>query len=447
MDLICAVKAYIKKEDLIRPGQRLLAAVSGGVDSMCLAHILLALQEELHIQLAVAHFDHQLRPESAEEGRFVAAFAKANNIPFYSGGADILALGGNIEDTARRERYAFLRTTAAAIGAHSIVLAHHGDDQAETVLLHLLRGCGTAGLSGMSPAENDIIRPLLFARRRDIEEYAAAFGVEYREDSSNKDVRYLRNRIRHQLLPLLETYNPRIVKALNSTAEICRHEDILLEEMAANALAEGWLEEKGALDNDYFQALPLALRRRAARKACTLVGGEEKQPDFEQTEAVVELADGSCTSLPGELMAYRRGDIYFGRSIPPLPEHTEEAQILADGQWHELADWGWEYRAVPALGTALPEDMLSCVVSANDLPLLRFRTRRQGDKLISRGKKGEKKLKDLFINKRIPVYKRVCWPILSREKDILWVPGLWRDDRMTDRDKPLLIKLRVCGKI
>ena len=446
MDLEKRLKAYIREQGLTSPGDLLLLAVSGGVDSMCLAHLLLKLKDELGVDLAIAHFDHQLRPESAEEGRFVAEFARRNGLLFFPGTADIRALGGNVEDTARRERYAFLRRVASRIGAASIVLAHHADDQAETLLLHLLRGCGLAGLAAMSPAENGLIRPLLFARRGEIEAYAAACGIEYREDASNADTRYLRNRIRHELLPYLADYNPHITESLNATAEICRAEDELLSDMAQNALAEVWIQDKAALDKDGFDQLPVALRRRVARKVYTLLKGERREPDFGQTEALLHLKDEGQSMLPGGLKAYLRGDIFFGEEVPPLPLHEEEIPLTADGRWHTLADWGWEYQAGGADNADDADEDFSFVLAAAAAAKLYFRTRRKGDKLRTGCCGREKKLKDIFIEAHIPIYQRAAWPLLCLDGDIVWVPGLW--ERQQDgAAETLLIKIRVCGTI
>ena len=444
MDLAARTKNYMIEQGLAEQGDLLLLAVSGGVDSMCLAHILLSLRDKLDIDIAIAHFDHQLRPESAEEKLFVEEFAGRNGILFFPGGCDIRALGGNIEDTARRERYAFLRSVAARTGAASIVLAHHADDQAETVLLHLLRGSGTAGLAAMSPKEDGLIRPLLFAERKDILEYAAEHQIEYREDSSNRDIRYSRNRIRHQLMPLLAEFNPRVTQALNAAAEICRAEDALLDDMAENALAEAWIQDKSALDKDCFDQMPLALQRRVTRKAFTLIKGESKGLNFVQTESVLQLKDESVAELPGGAKAYLRGDICFADEVPPLPVYDQLIPVKADGQWHPLADWGWEYQV--CAGETEKDGEPFFVVDEAELAALTFRTRRKGDRVFSRGRSGEKKLKNIFIEEHIPVYRRASWPLLIANGEIVWAGGLWEKKRKYP-EKPVLIKIRCCDTI
>ena len=271
MELLKKTKDYIKEYQLIEPGELVLVAVSAGRDSMTLAHLLLRLQKELDFNLAIANFNHHLRPEADEEGEFVAEFARINGVPVFLGGADIaqLSVGGNLQEIARRERYTYLRSLAAKIGAQKIAVAHHADDQAETVLLHLLRGSGLSGLAAMSPIKNNIIRPLLFASRRDICAYIAENKLEYREDSSNACTKYLRNKIRLELIPLLRDYNPNITEALIATADICRQDDQVLEDLAENALAEAWINDDNALERTAFNELPVALQRRVIRKAYT----------------------------------------------------------------------------------------------------------------------------------------------------------------------------------
>ena len=443
MDLAKRTELYIREQGLLQAGDRVLLAVSGGVDSLCLAHIILSLRSSLRIEAAVAHFDHKLRPESAEEALFVADFAASHDTAFFSGSADIRALGGNIEDTARKERYAFLRSTAKKIGACAIAVAHHADDQAETVLLHLLRGSGPNGLAAMAPKNNDIIRPLLFASRSDILDYADCHGLEYCEDASNQDITYLRNRIRHQLLPQLASYNPRIREALNTTADICREENYLLDEMAEYAFAQLWLEERNALNKDGLSKLPLALRRRVVRKAWQLLTGEDL--DFAHTEAVLQLGDEDCVQLPGDMKAYQRDELYFAPYMPQLPKGYDPLPVEADNCWHRLADTSWQYKAALSSNTSTGEKW-NFIVDESLLPQLAFRCRQEGDRVDSSGKAGSKKIKDIFIDKHIPVYLRAQWPVLIAGEDIIWLAGLWKKEQIVVT-KPVLIKLDPCVKI
>ena len=431
MDLLKTTANFIKQQQLAPPGSLLLAAVSGGIDSMVLADILYRLRQTLRIELAVASFDHGLRPESGADVEFVRAWAEEHGLPFFSGYKDIAALSGgkNVEDTARKARYAFLRSAAARCGASAVATAHHRDDQAETVLLHLLRGSGVTGLAGMHPSREGIVRPLLCAGRREIADYAAARGIIYREDATNSSTRYLRNRIRLELLPILEEYNPAISSQLNDTAAICRDEDHLLDEMAGISLAELWSVERSALDGPGFDLLSPALQRRVLRKAYQMLAGDMPELSYKQAEAIRGLKDEQSCDLPRGLRVWRRRDLCFGREIPPLPEILTEWPLLTDGKWHELSGLSWSYCASTAEPAAMikESEKYAMLLPAERLSGALWRTRRDGDYMISQGKKGRVKVKDVFISHHLPGRLRASWPLLvDSSGEVLWMPGLRR---------------------
>ena len=441
MNLLKTTAEYIQEKKLILPNQLVLAAFSAGRDSRVMLDVLYKLSQTLDFSVAVAHFNHQLRPEAQDELIFAQQVAKAYGIPFFSGTAQIgvLAKGKNLQEVARRERYAFLNHIARQIGADVVATAHHADDQAETVLLHLLRGAGLAGLAAMRPATEKVIRPLLFASQEDIAAYAVENRLSYCQDQSNFSTKYLRNRIRWQLLPALKDYNPQIVEALNATADICSEEDGLLDDMAENSLAELWLVEDTALSGADFDRLPRALQRRVLRKAFYMFAGEKAELSFAQTQAIIDLKDERSVALPGGTVAYRRGHIYFDRKVPPLPAFYENIPLTADDKWHCLANWGWRYRAVAGkLPNRLPRDTFW--VTATEWPELCFRTRRPGDGVYSQGKTGKKKLKDLFIEAKLPGYMKNSWPLLIKAGEIIWVPFLYRRSANPPEDI-ILIKI------
>jgi len=449
MEALAAVQNYILEHDLIRRGDTVLLAVSGGIDSVTMADLLARLQDQLDFQPVIATFNHRLRPEAEEETAFVQALAQRYGVPFYQGSADIAALsqGKNLQDTARRERYAFLFSVAYKLGAASVATAHHRDDQAETLLLHLLRGSGTAGLAGMAPARNKVIRPLLALTREDIAAYATARGLEYREDHSNASVKYQRNRIRWELLPILRHFNPRVVEALNATAAICRDEDALLDDLAENALAEVLLRDGRAIDAAGFAQLPTALKRRVLKKAFCLLAGDVAELSFSQVEAILALKEEQSVSLPGGIRAYRRGNICFGTEIPPLPGFSDAYPLIADGAWHALGNWGWEYTA--SLEETEPHaPPHGLYVAERELPRLSWRTRREGDALPSRGASGRTKLKEIFIDHKIPAYQRNSWPLLLLDQEIVWAPLLKKAlSPAPGQSKSILIKVRHCDII
>ncbi len=279
--LLERVWAFSERYALLARDMSVVVAVSGGPDSLCLLHLLYRLTPRLNLRPRVAHLDHQLRPESADDARFVAQIAAAWGLPTKIGQEDVAALARSsrtsLETAGRTARYRFLVATARETGAQVIAVGHTADDQAETVLLRLLRGAGPSGLAGMRPKRLEagipIIRPLLETMRTEVEAYCAQQGLTPRYDRSNEAPIFLRNRVRGYILPLLKTYNPSIVAALGRTARVCAEEDDLL-----NGLVEQhWptlaaVDEAGVmLDRQGFQSLHRALQRRMVRKSVQLL--------------------------------------------------------------------------------------------------------------------------------------------------------------------------------
>lgn len=442
MDLLKRTAEYIDEYELIKPGSIVLVAFSAGRDSRVLLDILAKIAKKKKFAVAAANFDHQLRKESAEEADFAASICAEYGIDYYRGTADVATLskGKNIQEIARRERYAFLRQKAVQIGAASIVMAHHANDQAETLLLHLLRGSGLSGLSAMSPNENGVIRPLLFAAQQDIIDYAEKNNLEFRQDMTNFSVKYQRNKIRLELIPLLSQYNPRIVEALAATADICAEEDELLDDLAENSLAELWLVEDNALNGPGFDQLPPALKRRVLRKAFCLFAGERPELSYNQANAVISLKDEQSVALPGGKIAYRRGHIFFGWDMPDLPEYTDVYGLVVDGQWHKLGLWGWSYMARSCSSSCIAASD-SFVISDDLAEKLFFRTRRVGDSVYSNGKTGKKKIKELYIDAGLPKYEKNAWPLLIYNQEIVWLPYLFRR-QIVCSGQAVLIKVR-----
>ena len=437
-DLLRQTRDYLLAGRFFAAGAHILAAVSGGRDSCVMLHILHALRSEMGFTLSVAHYDHNLRPASAAEQQFVREIATNYGLDFYAGAAGAghkstqnsklktqnwPAKQATSEDAARRARYAFLRQAALQAGAHFIATAHHAQDQAETLLLHLLRGSGLEGLAAIAPQEGDLLRPLLFAAPRRIEEYCLAHDLPFCQDESNADTRYLRNHIRLNILPQLLQINPRLLNSLSATADICREDNAFLDGGADMALAELWLPQQQAVGEGIF-SLPPAMQRRILRKAVNNVAGEDIILSYAQTEAALNLQEEQSTSINGGWLIYRRGALFISRVQPPLPAHEEIISVIIDGNWHELAEWGWAYQAVCGPATALPPDSI-----ALPLPMaadICFRTRRRGDAVASRGNRGRKKLKDIFIEKKIPPYQRISWPLLLAKEEIIWLPRLYK---------------------
>ena len=256
-ETIKKVRHTIIKYKMIRDGDRVIVAVSGGPDSVCLLDILQELEDELMIELVVAHFDHGLRPgEDGVENRFVESLAVALNLPFEIKKADPdMGQGGaSLEERARHARYQFLEEVKEKFSAQKIAIGHNLNDQAETVLMRLLRGSGPSGLAGIPPCrEEKIIRPLIEITRGEIESYLELKGLTHMTDSSNLQACYLRNKIRLELLPRLREYQPRIVELLGRTADIMRNDEAWLA-----ARAEEWVEGSTETRGDGEIRIPLS---------------------------------------------------------------------------------------------------------------------------------------------------------------------------------------------
>ena len=444
------VVQFMAAHGMARPGATLLVGVSGGPDSLCLLHVLAALRSRLGVELHVAHLDHQLRGEASDaDAAFVAQTAQAWQLPCTIESANVQAYAAaqrmNLHDAARQMRYAFFARLANQIGANSVAVAHTANDQAETVLMHLLRGAGTTGLSGMQPASQEpgartqnsklktqnskltIIRPLLTTTRAEVEAYCAEHALAPRQDATNDETAYTRNRIRRELLPLLMTYNPQIVRALETTAAICAEDSAFIQQALDSAWNELAQVEPAAvrLGGVAWQQLHPALQRAALRRAYTLLGGTATLT-WEHTEQALALAAGGVgrrMHLPGGVLiqADYGGGMTLGRAAATGPQIAQAAAELALPGQIALAD-GWRLAAeTNAPGGEQDRWNVPIDLSAIMPPLL-VRGRRAGDRILL--EHGHRSLQDLFVDAKIPQALRERWPVITDTRQILWVAGL-----------------------
>ncbi|OWA33198.1 tRNA lysidine(34) synthetase TilS [Saccharibacillus sp. O16] len=450
--LISGIREEAAEYGMWTAGDRMIVAVSGGPDSMALLHLLHRLSQEQPLHLVCAHVNHGLRPgESAAEAELVHEAAERLGIPFELGELDVNghkeAQGMGTEAAARELRYRFLTEVARRHQASSIALAHHADDQAETVLLHLLRGSGSAGLSGMRRVREQggvrLVRPLLRFSKEDLIAFCEQEALAYAIDSSNTQTDYTRNRLRLETLPELESYNGRLVEALNRLADTLGPEDDYLQEQAVQAFERCCSSgERGTeLDTTAFAALPFALQRRLVKLILNYLSEPGAETDFAKVELVrrklVSPEDSTWTLDLGYgrtcTREYTRAFFRLGRPEPLfLKAETFDRkpgiQTLRFGEslgmiFREERDIP-DFRALAALGRE------EAVFDADrlDYPLT-VRSRLPGDRIeLPRGA-GTKKVKDLLIDEKIAPSERGLVPVVCDARgNILWIAGLRRSD-------------------
>jgi tRNA(Ile)-lysidine synthase len=409
------------------PGHRLLAAVSGGVDSMVLLDALVCLRERLGIRVHVAHIHHGLRGRAADaDAAFVTAEAARRGL-----GVSIARLdpgerrpGESVQAWARAARYRHLDAIAERVGASHIAVAHTQDDQAETVLLNLLRGTGPRGLAGIPPTRRRILRPLLQVSRVEVEAYASSRQVGFRTDASNTSDAYRRNRVRHHLLPLLaKEYNPRIVESLAGLAGLMREDDSALAEQADRLLAKSGrvVDRTVILDAATLAAAPPSVVRRAFHGAFQQASQAAHSLTRRHLDAMRGLlSGGGMVRLPGGLVGQRAGkDIRIGRPAadPQAPGPVAPAKIpVRPGVWMAWPPLACRIRVrrlgsgrVPRADSTRWQGVLSPRVLLTQLSL---RARRPGDRFRPLGMRGQKKLQDYFVDAKIPREERERVPLL-----------------------------------
>ncbi len=409
----------------IADGEHLLVAVSGGPDSTALLLALVALAPAHRWRVTAAHVDHGLREaEGVADRERVTRLAGALGVPLVERRLGLVA-GSSLEGRARHARLRALGALATACGASRIALGHTADDQAETVLLRLLRGAGRGGLAGMRRSRGRFVRPLLEATRADVRRFLAERAVEFAVDRSNADLRHARNRVRRLVLPLLAAeFNPRVSRSLAALAARLRDEDDLLAALARGRA--GALVSEAGLDAA-VAAEPPALARRIVRR--WLEAGARRGVSGEHVERVLVLARGlgrGHVALPGATRIVREGDRLLRRAGRG-PVTQAFAVAIAPGA--SVADPGGAWRvtlsAPEPAGAGRPADPCEAMFDAELLGPLRVRSRRPGDRIHLPGV-GTRKLQDVLVDARVPREVRAALPLLESGGEIVWVPGVVR---------------------
>lgn len=409
--------------EALPPEASVLCALSGGADSVAMTHCIMTLCRQSGRSVAAAHFNHHLRgAESDRDEEFVRTLCASWALPLTVGGGFVTAQGTGTEDAARRLRYAFLREIA---GDGWIATAHTMDDQAETVLLQLLRGTGLRGLGGIAPAHDRLLRPLLQVRRVEVEAYLAAQGLPHIEDSSNASDDYRRNRVRHKLLPWMAEENPRIVSALYELSAQARREESLLKELTEAALTAARTAE--GLSCAAVRGLHPALRARVLRAFVPITISAR------QTAALETLACGDDPSaeimLPNGWTARRDYDLLrMERTLPSgdKPAMWEPVRLPIPGNC-EIPALEWTVSAeICASAPEISQNGYTfCFVHDTIAGDVWVRPRQIGDSLRLPG--GSRSLKRLMIDRKIPAVQRNRMPVLADENGVLAVPGLAAD--------------------
>ena len=412
----------ISRHRMLAPGDRVIAAVSGGPDSMCLLAVLRELAPRFGATLTgVAHVNHKLRgAESDEDDRFVANVAAGYGILFHSAEARVSEEPGNLEQAARRARQKFFERLIQDGAGSRIATGHTVDDQAETVLFRILRGAGPAGMAGILPTTpQGLIRPLLDISRAQVEQYLRGRGIAWRQDASNRDLRFARNRIRHGLLPqLAREWNPRISQALAHAADVAAEEEIWWEIEIQRIAGEVLFEVEGSLEAQApkIASLPRALARRLVRHVAPGL-------DFDHVEQVLKLAaqprGEGRVDLPG-IIVLRSFDWLRFFEPATLSEPTPPAiQIGIPGKY----SWGGGYVCLEFAERAQSEANCASLKTQglSELSPLELRSWRAGDRYRPALGSREYTIQELFQRSRVPSWRRHAWPIICMGPKILWV--------------------------
>jgi len=428
------VLAYIRKHKLLAPGDRVGIAVSGGLDSVALLRLALELRHELGIVISIVHFNHKLRQDESEADElFVSALAKQHSLEIHLGHGDVRQHAAakylSLETAARQLRYRFFRQLLADGTLTRVATAHSLDDQAETVLLRLGRGAGTRGLAGIYPEvvvrEADgkaIVRPLLGTRRAELEDYLNAIQQSWREDSSNRDLRHTRNRVRQQILPLLEReLNPAVREVLAEIAEIARTEEEYWIQQTGKLLSQNWTIDstriEGILRAGSLPSLPLALQRRLIRGAAGSLG---IPLEFRHVEEI--LAGNSAVNLPhGWQVRIDKAGLVFTQEPECRTALDYEFRLPIPGTV-DVPPLGSRFEAILVSGAEVynPEHLLDRARLSNEVQVRNWRA---GDRFFPTYSKGPRKVKELLQKQHVTGAQRKLWPVVVSGPDLIWVRG------------------------
>lgn len=438
--LVFRVREIIEEYGMIRAGHAVVVGVSGGPDSVALLHVLHMLSSAHDFRVMVAHLDHQLRPESARDAAFVKELAESLGADFHHGVTNVqqlaLAEGLSVEEAGRRARYDFFERVRNSVAADVIATAHHLDDSMETFFLRVFRGSTVKGLGGVPPVRGRIVRPLIGVLRSDILQFLKEQAIPYRIDSTNLSTDTDRNYIRNRLIPAILERFPHFRQPLARTMKLIAEEEKVLDRLASD-LSSQWIERAGKrirLDVRELRASPEVLASRAILQALYRISGPGVRWARVHLDTIMSIVHGENPSaqvdLPGGLRVFREYDrlwVVVGRQEPPEPYSmvvTNPGEVVA-----------------PSTGTILRFQIMEpgsdCVPGSADARIAYFdgdraefpltvRSPVPGDRIKPWGLKGSRKLKNIFIDLKVPRRLRTTIPVLEKDREILWIPGIRR---------------------
>ncbi len=472
--LVRKVAGTIASHSMITAGESVLVGVSGGMDSVALLRVLEILGEAQGWRLGIAHLNHGLRgAESDRDTAFVEGLAKTMNVPYYKERIDLHDMrkqsGKNLEEAGRDARYGFFNEIADRFGFDRIAVVHHLGDDAELILMNMLRGSGPSGMSGIPPVRGRIVRPLIHCRPKEIESFLRSENIAYVHDRSNDNTRFQRNHIRHFLIPALEQYNPRVVENLHRMGQISARENRWIESLVSPVFEKAVSDRNAGMlvmDTGILASQPEPVGRRMVRRAILEVKGSLRRMAFRHVDAVLELARRS--SGPG-------GQLHLPRKV-----HVARCR---NGNGADILVFAAETRSLRASGPAVPEaPVFSHIVTRDaavsgciDIPEagckmvfsrfpahairsfpgpesgvadwdglefpLRVRSVFPGDRFVPLGMKHSQKLKNFFINNKVPRCRRPFIPLVTSAERIVWIAGMRMDERfrVTDKTRTVLV--------
>ncbi|MBD3414337.1 MAG: tRNA lysidine(34) synthetase TilS [Candidatus Aminicenantes bacterium] len=443
----------IKKYSLFHTGDSVVIACSGGSDSVSLVCVMRALRKQWDLKLIMAHYNHRLRSEAEKDHAFVQNLASRFSLPFESETGNVREYARkekmNLEEAGRKLRYRFLKKTARKHGAAKIATGHTMTDQAETVLMRILRGTGSHGLGGIWPkTEDGVVRPLILVTRDEVLAYLEQNHIEYRIDESNFDTRFLRNKIRHRLIPYLKNnFDPEIVSHLSRLALITQEEDLFLDDISTkkSALAEVLVKGQRQLDLDFLKTLPLALQRRVVREYLWQLRGDLWDISYEDIHSVISLGRGKEFHLEqGLVLKNQQGRIGVKKNSPKTEFrylwsakralNIENTGLIIQGRTGDRDEFSLNFY-----------DRKRAFFDRAQLEFpLEVRSRQPGDRYRPLGSPGRQKLKELMRARRIPESDRDQCPVFLSGGEIIWVLGLPISEKhkVTDStEKVLQIKI------